>query len=201
MQRTSRRRDAQRAPARTDRQHAQAPGGISPPTEVITEIEPAGIGDPATSGEPTRRSPKCPELTWDGAPGGIRTPDHLVRSQVLYPTELRAQRGHRTHAFYQVTAPAERRATAHRVSRAAAAPAHLPAARVDTGPDRPSVLDMPTVATPERPRTIASPCRAPTRGHPPPPYALAQLGRRPPCESRPAPGPGRAGCAHRPMDP
>ena len=26
-----------------------------------------------------------------GAPGGIRTPDHLVRSQVLYPTELRAQ--------------------------------------------------------------------------------------------------------------
>src|SRR5947207_7889831 len=25
-----------------------------------------------------------------GAPGGIRTPDPLVRSQVLYPTELRA---------------------------------------------------------------------------------------------------------------
>ncbi len=25
-----------------------------------------------------------------GAPGGIRTPDHLVRSQVLYPAELRA---------------------------------------------------------------------------------------------------------------
>lgn len=25
----------------------------------------------------------------DGAAGGIRTPDHLVRSQVLYPTELR----------------------------------------------------------------------------------------------------------------
>ena len=25
-----------------------------------------------------------------GAPGEIRTPDHLVRSQVLYPTELRA---------------------------------------------------------------------------------------------------------------
>ena len=24
----------------------------------------------------------------NGAPGGIRTPDHLVRSQVLYPTEL-----------------------------------------------------------------------------------------------------------------
>ena len=26
----------------------------------------------------------------DGAPGEIRTPDHLVRSQILYPTELRA---------------------------------------------------------------------------------------------------------------
>ena len=28
-----------------------------------------------------------------GAPGEIRTPDHLVRSQVLYPTELRARIG------------------------------------------------------------------------------------------------------------
>ena len=28
----------------------------------------------------------------DGAPGEIRTPDPLVRSQVLYPTELRARR-------------------------------------------------------------------------------------------------------------
>src|SRR4029079_3490054 len=27
----------------------------------------------------------------DGAPGEIRTPDHLVRSQVLYPAELRAR--------------------------------------------------------------------------------------------------------------
>ena len=26
-----------------------------------------------------------------GAPGEIRTPDHLVRSQVLYPAELRAR--------------------------------------------------------------------------------------------------------------
>ena len=26
-----------------------------------------------------------------GAPGEIRTPDPLVRSQILYPTELRAQ--------------------------------------------------------------------------------------------------------------
>ena len=28
----------------------------------------------------------------NGAPGEIRTPDHLVRSQVLYPAELRAQK-------------------------------------------------------------------------------------------------------------
>jgi hypothetical protein len=27
----------------------------------------------------------------DGAPGAIRTRDHLLRRQVLYPTELRAQ--------------------------------------------------------------------------------------------------------------
>ena len=27
----------------------------------------------------------------DGAPGEIRTPDLLVRSQALYPTELRAR--------------------------------------------------------------------------------------------------------------
>src|SRR5688572_12394991 len=31
---------------------------------------------------------------FDGAPGEIRTPDHLVRSQVLYPAELRARGRH-----------------------------------------------------------------------------------------------------------
>ena len=30
------------------------------------------------------------KLLKTGAPGEIRTPDHLVRSQVLYPAELRA---------------------------------------------------------------------------------------------------------------
>jgi hypothetical protein len=29
----------------------------------------------------------------DGAPGEIRTPDPLVRSQMLYPAELRARHG------------------------------------------------------------------------------------------------------------
>ena len=44
--------------------------------------KPPSIGQPpAQSG---RKSLK------NGAPGEIRTPDHLVRSQVLYPTELRA---------------------------------------------------------------------------------------------------------------
>ena len=33
-------------------------------------------------------------VSWNnGAPGEIRTPDHLVRSQVLYPAELRALKG------------------------------------------------------------------------------------------------------------
>lgn len=35
---------------------------------------------------------KCPFII-SGAPGETRTPDHLVRSQVLYPTELRAHKG------------------------------------------------------------------------------------------------------------
>src|SRR5688572_11637225 len=41
---------------------------------------------------------KCPFFLVIGAPGEIRTPDPLVRSQVLYPTELRARCG---RAFYQ----------------------------------------------------------------------------------------------------
>ena len=34
---------------------------------------------------------KCPVSRITGAPGAIRTPDPLVRSQVLYPAELRAR--------------------------------------------------------------------------------------------------------------
>jgi len=38
----------------------------------------------------------------DGAPGEIRTPDPLVRSQVLYPAELRARNSRRPNSlFYQ----------------------------------------------------------------------------------------------------
>ncbi len=36
-------------------------------------------------------SNKAENLIESGAPGGTRTPDTLVRSQVLYPAELRAQ--------------------------------------------------------------------------------------------------------------
>jgi hypothetical protein len=44
----------------------------------------------ATSGtrEPRQNIVAVEEI---GAPGEIRTPDHLVRSQVLYPAELRAR--------------------------------------------------------------------------------------------------------------
>ena len=40
---------------------------------------------------------------WSGVPGGIRTPDLLLRRQLLYPAELRVQKngasdGNRTHA-------------------------------------------------------------------------------------------------------
>jgi hypothetical protein len=38
----------------------------------------------------TARQPPTLDLLWNGAPGEIRTPDLLVRSQALYPTELRA---------------------------------------------------------------------------------------------------------------
>src|SRR5690606_10164307 len=39
----------------------------------------------------TKRVPKHP-FCISGAPGEIRTPDHQVRSLVLYPAELRARR-------------------------------------------------------------------------------------------------------------
>ena len=41
-------------------------------------------------GETSIKNPAFAGLFMDGAPGEIRTPDRLVRSQVLYPTELQA---------------------------------------------------------------------------------------------------------------
>src|SRR3981189_2214646 len=40
-----------------------------------------------------------------GAPGGTRTPDLLVRSQTLYPTELRAHREDYFSTIFYVTRP------------------------------------------------------------------------------------------------
>ncbi len=34
------------------------------------------------------------QALWNSAPGETRTPDHLVRSQILYPAELRARSRH-----------------------------------------------------------------------------------------------------------
>ena len=43
----------------------------------------------------TRYHSKNLIVIWEnGAPGGTRTPDLLVRSQTLYPAELRARRVH-----------------------------------------------------------------------------------------------------------
>ena len=47
--------------------------------------------EPATPWSQTRCSTKLSHFPKDGALEGIRTPDLLVRSQTLYPTELRAQ--------------------------------------------------------------------------------------------------------------
>ena len=54
---------------------------------------------------PDRKSESIGEVFgWSGAPGGTRTPDLLVRSQLLYPAELRARRTHRI-IYLEVPAP------------------------------------------------------------------------------------------------
>jgi hypothetical protein len=44
-------------------------------------------------------------LEKSGAPGGTRTPDLLVRSQTLYPTELRARRVRARQIVYRSLFP------------------------------------------------------------------------------------------------
>ena len=46
--------------------------------------------EPATPWSQTKCSTKLSHFPINGALEGIRTPDLLVRSQTLYPTELRA---------------------------------------------------------------------------------------------------------------
>src|ERR1700739_4160107 len=67
-------------------------------TTIITDPTEPSTGRLPTSGSWQRntlpachRSPETFHLKF-GAPGEIRAPDPLVRSQVLYPTELRAHR-------------------------------------------------------------------------------------------------------------
>ena len=52
-----------------------------------------------------------------GAPGGIRTPDLLVRSQTLYPTELRAHVGQFTMCVSREKTADDRPAVGHRSCR------------------------------------------------------------------------------------
>ena len=47
--------------------------------------------EPATPWSQTKCSTKLSHFPIYGAPEGIRTPDLLVRSQTLYPAELRTQ--------------------------------------------------------------------------------------------------------------
>ena len=49
--------------------------------------------EPATPWSQTKCSTKLSHFPINGALEGIRTPDLLVRSQTLYPTELRAHEG------------------------------------------------------------------------------------------------------------
>ena len=55
-----------------------------------------------------------PAASRNGTPGGIRTPDHQVRSLVLYPAELRAHAAMVTHCHcavirFRATVPQPRR--------------------------------------------------------------------------------------------
>src|SRR5690606_32104828 len=65
------------------------------PLDVVKCANKETLGDASLSAirYRGRRQQIGMDLNGIGAPGEIRTPDHLVRSQVLYPTELRARCG------------------------------------------------------------------------------------------------------------
>ena len=63
--------------------------------------------EPATPWSQTKCSTKLSHFPKNGALGEIRTPDLLVRSQTLYPAELRAHDFGCTHLNYKkMVAPA-----------------------------------------------------------------------------------------------
>ena len=59
-------------------------------------------GTPVLNKEGYRHNPLNVKVKESGAPGGIRTPDLLVRSQTLYPTELRARLSRSNFSLPQV---------------------------------------------------------------------------------------------------
>jgi hypothetical protein len=61
---------------------------VEPPTTALSEVK-----NPAGPSIEMKMPHEWGIFHFDGAAGGIRTPDHLVRSQVLYPTELRPRGG------------------------------------------------------------------------------------------------------------
>jgi hypothetical protein len=69
--------------AQPSRRQGKGYGTIPPCPAVACRLNPLAAGT-----KKPRRIASGSSL--NGAPGEIRTPDHLVRSQVLYPTELRA---------------------------------------------------------------------------------------------------------------
>src|SRR5574337_118776 len=67
------------------------PGPVNPHRSTPCHLGPLLPSPPVTRRDENKTGCKHPASpNKNGAPGEIRTPDHLVRSQVLYPTELRA---------------------------------------------------------------------------------------------------------------
>ncbi len=59
-----------------------------------------GIGPKKAKQRDKQKVDGCLLICGNGASGEIRTPDHLVRSQVLYPTELRTRMRNSTRVCY-----------------------------------------------------------------------------------------------------
>ena len=66
--------------------------GAAPPTRVkhFVSVRFLVIQSPFNPLSPNDESPRIAEA-FEDAPGEIRTPDPLIRSQMLYPAELRAR--------------------------------------------------------------------------------------------------------------
>ena len=85
-------RTAERGLRRVLPVHAAPPAHGMPAFAVAVEVAGQRPALPGCRAQPCRKKTAGRGLLFrcNGAPGEIRTPDRLVRSQVLYPTELRA---------------------------------------------------------------------------------------------------------------